>query len=81
MNSYITKQVSQIIKNCLIIRSAIQLLINIIMYVCVIDYPRLHCHTLEMHYILLTYNLRLNYVEMLESGCLALEFGIHGINM
>ena len=28
-----------------------------------------------------SYNLRLNYVEMLESVCLALEFGVHGINM
>ena len=28
------------------------------------DYPSLLCHTLEMHYVLLTYNLRLNYVEM-----------------
>ena len=35
------------------------------------DYPGLLCHTLEMHYVLLTYNLRLNYVEMLESVCLA----------
>ena len=26
-------------------------------------------------------NLRLNYVEMLESICLDLEFGVHGINM
>ena len=48
---------------------------------CVMDYPGLLCHTLEMHYVLLTYNLRLNYVEMLESVCLALEFGVHGINM
>ena len=36
---------------------------------CVMDYPGLLCHTLEMHYVLLTYNLRLNYVEMLESVC------------
>ena len=34
-----------------------------------------------MHYVFLTNNLRLNYVEMLESVCLALEFGVHGINM
>ena len=26
-------------------------------------------------------NLRLSYVEMLESVCLALESGVHGINM
>ena len=45
------------------------------------DYPGLLCHNLEMHYVLLTYNIRLNYVEMLESVCLALEFGVHGINM
>ena len=45
------------------------------------DYPGLLCHTLEMNYVLLTYNLRLNYVEMLESVCLALEFGVHGVNM
>ena len=29
----------------------------------------------------LTYNLRLGYVEMLESVCLALESGVHSINM
>ena len=49
------------------------------------DYPGLLCHTLEMHYVLFnvqpTYNLRLNYVEMFESVCLDLEFGVHGINM
>ena len=28
------------------------------------DYPVLPCHTLEMHHILLTYNLRLNYIDM-----------------
>ena len=43
------------------------------------DYPGLLCHTLEINYVLLTYNLRLNNVEMLESVCLALEFGVHGI--
>ena len=36
---------------------------------------------LAMHYVLSTYNLRLSYVEMLESVCLALESGVHGINM
>ena len=45
------------------------------------DYHGLLCHTLEMHYVLLAYNLHLNYVDMLESVCLALEFGVHGINM
>ena len=40
------------------------------------DYPGLLCLTLEMHYVLLTYNLRLNYLEMLESVCLALESGV-----
>ena len=45
------------------------------------DYSELLCHTLEMHYVLLTYNLRLNYEEMLESVGLALESGVHGINM
>ena len=47
----------------------------------VMDYPGLLCHTLEMHYVLLTYNLRLKYLYMLESICLALESGVHGINM
>ena len=28
------------------------------------DYPGLLCHTLEMHYVILTYNLRLNYVDV-----------------
>ena len=42
------------------------------------DYPGLLCHTLAMHYVLLMYNLRLSYVEMLESVCLALESGVHG---
>ena len=45
------------------------------------DYPGLLCHNLAMHYVLLTYNLRLSYVEMLESVYLALESGVHGINM
>ena len=45
------------------------------------DYTGLLCHTLEMHYVLLTHNLRLNSVGMLESVCLALESGVHGINM
>ena len=36
------------------------------------DYPGLLCHTRAMHYVLLTYNLRLSYVEMLESICLYL---------
>ena len=44
------------------------------------DYPGLHCHTLEMYYVLFMFNLHLNYVEMLESVCLALESGVHGIN-
>ena len=33
------------------------------------DYPKLLCHTLKMHYVLSMYNLRLNYVVMLESVC------------
>ena len=31
------------------------------------DYPGLLCHNMAMHYVLLTYNLHLSYVEMLES--------------
>ena len=45
------------------------------------DYSRLLCHTLEMPYVLLTYTIRLNYIDMLENVCLALESGVHGIKM
>ena len=45
------------------------------------DYRGLLGHTLVLHDVLLMYNLRLSYVEMLERVCLALESGVHGINM